>query len=67
MFKKIFKGDECLSRSIFDSLLLSKVIDVSGDLFNIYLNYGERELVWEIFFWSTEGDFDFSLDNSCFL
>lgn len=65
MLKKTFKGDERSSRSISDSLLLSKATDVPGDSFNIHLNHGEREPVWKMFFWSTEGDFDPSSDNSC--
>lgn len=49
----------------FPSLSLSRATGVPGDSFNIHSNHGERDLVWEIFFWRTEGAFDPSSDNSC--
>lgn len=51
----------------FLSLSLSRATGVPGDSFNIHSNHGEREPVWKIFFWSTEGAFDPSSDNSCSL
>lgn len=49
----------------FLSLSLSRATGVPGDSFNIHSNHGERDPVWKIFFWSTEGAFDPSSDNSC--
>lgn len=63
--KGTLKGGELSSPTISDSLFLSKATGVPGDSFNIHLNHGERDPVWKMFFWSTEGDFDPSSDNSC--
>lgn len=49
----------------FLSLSLSRATGVPGDSFNIHSNHGERDPVWKIFFWSIEGAFDPSSDNSC--
>lgn len=63
--KRTLKEGELSSPTISDSLFLSKATGVPRDSFNIHSNHGETDPVWKMFFWSAEGDFDPSSDNSC--